>query len=38
MFDDTTKYRSVSMALPGPTRPLHQPANGMSGVGGLAAK
>ena len=37
MFDDTTKYRSVSMALPGPTRPLHQPANGMSGVGALAA-
>src|SRR5262245_65644371 len=38
MFDDTTKYRSVSMDLPEPTRPLHQPANGMSGVGALAAK
>ena len=26
MFDDTTKSRSVSIALPGPTSPSHEPS------------
>jgi hypothetical protein len=26
MFDDTTKSLSVSIALPGPTSPFHEPS------------